>query len=151
MLRGAGRQAVIQAELDLRRRAPLQRQGGQRLALERIDDRVIPQQQLDGEPGPGAHERAQEFAKCLRQVVAGLSVLADEAHAGVDVPADDVDRALGVAQGAPEGAEIAGAIDEHGGALGPFDAPGIAAGLQNRPLLRTWVQAGNADRGVATA
>jgi hypothetical protein len=145
MVGGAGRQTVIEAQLDLRRSLPLQGEQRERLARQRIDHRIVPQQELDGEARPGAHQRAQEFAEHFRQLIPGLAGLADEARLAVDVPADDVDRALGIAQGAPQGPEIARAIDEHRDAIRPFDAPGVAAGAQHGPLLRPRFESRHGD------
>src|SRR5262249_45148946 len=117
----AGGHAVVEAELDLRRRPPLQREGRQGLALEGIDQGIVPQKQLDGEMRLPPYERTKKLAKSVRQVVAGFAVFSHEARAAVDVPANNVDRPVGVAHGASQCGEILGRVDEYRSTVGAFD------------------------------
>ena len=56
VLRGADRRLLVEGELDLRRRLPLQGDADRRLALERIEHRGPPQEELDREIGRALHE-----------------------------------------------------------------------------------------------
>ena len=92
VLRTPKRRLVIETELDLVRRRPVERQLRKQLALERIEHRIIPEQQPDRELGATLDQRGQKFRERDGIAIVGLPALADQPGAAVDVPADNQDR-----------------------------------------------------------
>ena len=116
VLRGAERHGVVEAERDLLRRAPLQRQARQQLAFVGVKQRIVPEQQMDPKLGPAAHQGAEEIGRACRQAVVRRAALADQPGPAVDVPAEHEDAALRLEERLPDRVEKRRAVDQHGGA-----------------------------------
>ena len=98
---------------------------GKQLALAGIEQRIVPQQEMDVQVGARPHQVAQEVGEIAGKAVGRLAVGADELGAAVDVPADDDDAALGLQAGAAHRLEEGGSVDQDGGPGGPLDPPDI--------------------------
>ena len=83
MLRGAQRNLVVETEVHALRRLPLQRERRKWLALRRIQQRVVPQQQIYVERRALFHQSAEEFGQFGRIAIFRLSALTYEAGATV--------------------------------------------------------------------
>ena len=105
-------------------RQPSDRRGKQ-LALAGIEQRIVPQQEMDVQVGPRPHQIAQEVGEIAGQAVGRAAVGADELRAAVDVPADHHDAALGLQASAAHRLEEGGSVDQDGGPGGPLDPPDI--------------------------
>ena len=75
MMRSAKRQDIIQADLDLTGGFPVKIERGDRLPLQRIDDRIIPQQKIYGQLGALFDKRCQKRPQLQWQPVIGLIFL----------------------------------------------------------------------------
>ena len=131
VLRGAGRHRIVETEAHARRRIPAERERRERLALQRIEHRIVPGEQVHGQLGPLVHELRQKLAQRDRPAVVRLAVLADEPRAAVEIPADDEDVALRLQQRLAHRAEERARVDQHRGARRALDAPYIAAWLEH--------------------
>ncbi len=84
---------------DLLGRAPLQRQPRKQLALVGVEQRIVPQQQIDPQLRAAAHQLGEEFGERRRQPVVGLVAFADQPGPAVDVPAEHEDAVPCVEEG----------------------------------------------------
>src|SRR5437763_287055 len=130
-MRRADRQRVVEPEADAIRRIPAELERGQRLALERIEQREIPAEQVDGQFGPLADEADQKLAQGDRPSVTRITVLADQSGAAVEVPADDKDGAPGLQQRGPHGPKERTGVDQNARAIRMVDAPDISARVKD--------------------
>src|SRR5581483_3437974 len=77
-----------------------------------------------------SRERIEERAQFVGQAV--VRALRHETHAAVDVPSQKLDRVLRGGECLAHRAETRGAVDQEGEAMGRFNAPAVAPGLENR-------------------
>ena len=126
---------VMGVELDVQPRMVLpigaEEEGTRRAG--RMHDRDAPDEDPDLQLGPLLDEGAEQGAE--RRRVLGTSVRA-QADAAVEIPADDQDGALSIAQGGFEMGEIGRPIDQNRCPIRLGDAPAILSGTQNRALGR---------------
>src|SRR5690606_19665859 len=92
VVRAAERVLAVEPELDAPVRAEPEAHGGQERALERVEQREVPLEQVRAQAAPAPHELVEELGE--RAFVAA-ALAAAQAHAAVQVPAEDQDRALG--------------------------------------------------------
>ncbi len=121
---------IIEAEIDVARRVPAERHGGQQLALHRVDDRIVPEEELYLEVRVLPRESGNEFAECFGKVIIHLAGGTDKARAAVDVPADDQDRMAGILHRRAQGLEIMRSIDDRGGHAPPSTRQTLRDGLK---------------------
>jgi len=117
---------------------PLTVEERQDLALDRIDHREIPDQDVDMERAAPVEERVEKRRQFGRHRVLGRRIAA-QPHPAMDVPADNEDRALGPQHRHARRREIGGCVDEERCSLRRFDAPTVSPRakyslvLQSRP------------------
>ncbi|XQU70726.1 hypothetical protein OJJOAM_003515 [Cupriavidus sp. H18C1] len=133
-MRGAHRMAGVEPERQPAMGLPVELDRRQPLALHRVDHREIPAQHVDAQPAAAPHQRIEEIAQPARKAVVGAA--GHQLEAAVDIPAEDEDGVFRLDQRRAQRAEVLLAIDQHGEARCAFDAPAIAAGLQQRRLVQ---------------
>ncbi|KXX64904.1 hypothetical protein AY586_02150 [Marichromatium gracile] len=127
---GRQRVVVIEGEVQARVLAPGVDAEEQRFALERVDRRIVPEQDPGLEPGGAFEQGMEQFAESGRQPVAG--VLAHQLELTVQVPAEDQDAMPGIDQCPAQGGEVAFAVDQWCQTAGAGDLPAGLAGYQQR-------------------
>jgi len=116
VMRRTERMAAVEAEVEARMAAPRAREERERLALERVDHRKIPGEDVDVQLRTTIEQAEQELAERVGQ--RAPPAVAAEADAAADVPAEDEQRALRALGRVREGREVRGAVDEEGDAWG---------------------------------
>src|ERR1044071_8553952 len=106
--------------------APAEDETREQLALNRVQQRVVPQQDPDLELPLAAQQEFEQLAELARRAVAAVA-LADQAGLAIELPAQDEDRAFGLEQRGAQRAEIVGRIDERGRAWRVAHTPAGAA------------------------
>ena len=137
VMAAADRQDVVEAKLDLLRRIPEAGVVGHQIALEDVEQRVIPEQQANLELGTTFDQRGEEWAELFRQAV-GRAAGPVERRFAVQVPADDVDGVLGGEHRGARGGKIGCCVDQRGNPPRRLGAPDIAPRLQERFRRRRW-------------
>jgi hypothetical protein len=130
VMRRPDRHLVIEAEPHLAWRAPVQRERGEHLALQRVEHGIVPKQKVDRKLRSLSHQRRQELGERRGISIVGLAILADETHAAVDIPADDEDVALRLQQGLANGAKEWRSVDQNGRTRGALNPPNILTGAK---------------------
>ncbi|MEH3147940.1 MAG: hypothetical protein PGN34_21945 [Methylobacterium frigidaeris] len=120
---GVERVVGVELELDPRMVLPLGAEDQRQRGAGSVHGGDAPDQDPHLQAGPRLDEEAQERPERRRGVLVGVVAQAD---AAVEVPADDEDRAPRLPQGTLQGGEVVGAVDQHGRALRPGDAPAVA-------------------------
>jgi hypothetical protein len=103
---------------------------GKQLALDSVKQRIVPNQQVDGQLRALLDQRAEKIDQTFGISIAGRAVFADQARPAVDVPADNKDTTLRLDERRPQCAEVSAGIDQQSGTIGRFSAPNISNGLQ---------------------
>ena len=122
VMRRADRQVTVEQNLDPLRFAMAEDEARKELAVHRVEDRVVPQQNLDLELRAALQQPFEQLADLDRRAVGGPRV-AFQPRAAVQLPAQNEDRALRGEQGRAEGLEIVCRVDENGRACGVRAAP----------------------------
>ena len=131
MMRCPGGQVFIQAEMDPLTRFPPEFPCGQRLALEGVEGREVPDEDIDVEVRFYPHGIVQEFSEMDREV--GLVVTAEKLELAVDIPAGDVDASLCFQNGFDKGLKICLGVDDERNTVSFAFLPVIPALLIYRP------------------
>jgi hypothetical protein len=131
VLGGTERDRRIEAEGDLRGHLPVEGEPRQRLALVRIDQRVVPEQQMNSKVRSQPDEFGQEGRQIGREPVRGR-LLAHQLGPAVDVPTNDEDGAPRLQECLTYCGEERCAIDKHRRPARAFELPNRASGLKQR-------------------
>ncbi len=105
VMRRADRQVTVEQNLDPLRFAMAEDEARKELAVHRVEDRVVPQQNLDREIRAALQQPFEQLADLDRRAVGGPRV-AFQPRAAVQLPAQNEDRALRGEQRRAEGLEI---------------------------------------------
>jgi hypothetical protein len=128
VVRGAHGVLVVEPERKPRVGAPVELVKRHPLAVHREHHREIPRQHAHAKPRLALYHLVQEIAELF-----GVPVVRagrNQTDAAVDVPADDIDTALRIADGGTDRSEVIGAVDQKSDALGVLYTPAIAAGYE---------------------
>ena len=132
MVRAADRMLVVEAKRQPTMRAAVELVDRQPLALHRVEHREVPRQHVTAQCRGSRDEGIEEIAQLLGQPVA--RAVGYEAHAAVDVPAEDENRPAGPRKRRTHGAEVLDAIDQKRHALRTLDTPAVAPRRQQRSV-----------------
>ena len=125
VMRRAGRQIIVQTVANPVRHAPTQPNRGTKLALQREQHGVIPDQEIHPELRPFIDQCTQKIDEHFGIPVIRSPALTDEPRAAIDIPADHEYRRTRLQQGFAQCAEIARGIDQHCGAIGLLNTPTV--------------------------
>ena len=140
------RMVGIQDEIEATRLCHPEFQLGQRLTIEAVEQRPVPDQHPDVQGRARGEQLPEELAEG-RRIARGV-----EADIAADVPADDVHRHPGLQQGAAQGIEIRGAVDQQGRPLRPGNAPAGDVLLEQRgAIAQRRANVGAADVDVSSS
>ena len=112
---------IVECEAHLLRHLPHPSPRRQRLALERVQLRIVPREHVTGELWTAADHPFQQLVEARRGAV-GCSAR-NEIERGLNIPAENEDRLARVQERVPDEAEIVGGVLNAGEAVGPIDAP----------------------------
>ena len=146
MMAGAQRQLVVEADGDLFRRGPVQGDRRKSLALQCVDDGIVPQQKMNAQLRALRDQFGEEGAEQVGPPVVGLAGKADQSCSAVDVPADDNNRSPSPRQRLPQGAIIGCRIDQDCGPFGLLQPPARYAGLEDWQCHAARISWGWADK-----
>jgi hypothetical protein len=105
-------QRIVQGDDHPGRRAPIQIHGGQRLSLEGVEDRVIPQEQSYDQVVTTPDQIFQKLPEFRRAIIVRGSIGSNQPRAAVNIPSRDDHRLTGLKQSRSESPEIAGTVQE---------------------------------------
>ena len=137
VVRAADRVMVVEAEAHLARHAPAQSPPRQRIALEGVERRVIPDQHVAAELRTPAHDEGEQRVESSRRIGHRRVGAGQQIEVGLDVPADDEDRVARPQQRLARPAEVVGRVLDAAKAIGPIDAPAVVARLHDRRARRS--------------
>ena len=129
VMAGAEGDAGVQGEVDPRALEPSPRPVGEEMLRGADRQGGLPDQHMDVEIGPRGRQLQQQIADLVGSMLLARGIRA-QARARVEPPAQQEDRAPGLAHGPQGGAEIGAGIQQHGGAVGRLHAPAGLAGMQ---------------------
>ena len=126
VMRRAERQMAVEQNLDSLRLAMPEDEARKELAVHRVEDWVVPQQNLDRQLWPALQQPLEQLADLDGCAVGGPRA-AFEPRAAVQLPAQNEDRVLRGEQRSAERCEVVRGVDENGRARGVRAPPaGIA-------------------------
>src|SRR6185369_2266251 len=122
MMARADRMAAVETEAQSAVSAPPEFHERQRLALERVDHRKVPVEDVRVQVAALRHDCVQEIAEATGQ---GVRDIGTDAYPTIDVPAENQDRAFCTLERGGERPEVRIAVDEEGDAIGVLTAPAV--------------------------
>jgi hypothetical protein len=150
MVRAADRMVVVEAESDLTRHAPAEPPPRQRIALEGVERRVVPDQNVAAQLRAAADDVGEQRVEPRRRTRRRRGRVGQQVEIGLDVPPDDEDRMTGLEHRVAHPAEVVGGVLDAAEAIGAVHAPAIASRLDDRghPLAAASVAHGGLTRGA---
>ena len=138
MVRTADGMTIVEAEMDAAMSAPPQAPSGPRVALERVERRVVPDQDVAMQAWLLAGDEPEQLVES-RRFRLRLRLRRDfvrtrrgqQIHAREDVPAEDEHRAASAEQRLPDQPEIVGAVLHAVELVGALDAPAVLPRLDD--------------------
>ncbi len=128
VLARAGRMRAVQLEMQPVLVLPAELRRRQQLALQHIDHREVPGQDVDGQVVPARRQILQRLGQRAR--VQRVVLVTDQLEPAVDIPTDDQDLPLGSLHALADGAEIRLAVDQPAETLCAGRPPDVFAGRE---------------------
>ena len=125
VVRGTRRMGAVELEMDAPARHPVENGQRRRAAPDGHQRADVPFEHMDLDLRPVLVEPAQEGAELVRTLERFLLRL--EGHAGVEVPADQIDAVPGRKDRLFRGDEIVGRIHDQREAIDMLDPPAVSA------------------------
>jgi len=133
MMAGPQGHQVIEADVDLGRRLPAQRDARQRFTLKGVKGGVVPEQEIDAELRVDLDQPGQQCAQAGRFVIRGA--VRRQVGPAVDIPPQDVYGTLRPQQSLAEGGEIGCRVDQNLDAVAAGDPPAGSTGVENESAV----------------
>ena len=130
----ADRMVVVEAESHLSGHPPAEPPSRQRIAFERVERRVIPDEDVAAQLRALSHDEGEQFVEAGWRGVWWLRLIGQEIEVGLDVPPDDEDRMARLQQRLPRPPEVVGRVLHAAEAIGALHAPAVVAGARDRRL-----------------
>ena len=134
VVRRPDRMRAVQLEVHAPVRTPAELVARQHLAIRRVRHGEIPVQNVDVQLARPLGQCVEELVERFGQAV--VSALGDEAHAAVDVPAEDEYRAARCPRGCAHGREVRGAVHQEGHARRARELPAVPFRLEQSVVVR---------------